>query len=193
MWFLHKQVILTKDNLAKCNWIGSRRCSFCDQDESITPLFLDCPMAKILWRSVNIAFNIAPPTSNNTLFGTWLNGVEIEIARHIRVGVCYFLWSIWNCINDLVFNITTNVYFLQVVFRTTILIRMWSLLTPMEARVRMVTGSIRWEMVAWAIFNRFGWRTYNRIGVLSSYSSLHRRLWLSCFFPFGSFVSFVFV
>uniref|UniRef100_A0A452XBH2 Reverse transcriptase zinc-binding domain-containing protein n=1 Tax=Aegilops tauschii subsp. strangulata TaxID=200361 RepID=A0A452XBH2_AEGTS len=30
MWFVHKQVILTKDNLVKRNWAGSRRCSYCD-------------------------------------------------------------------------------------------------------------------------------------------------------------------
>ena len=28
MWFVHKQVILTKDNLVKRNWTGSTRCSF---------------------------------------------------------------------------------------------------------------------------------------------------------------------
>uniref|UniRef100_A0A453I9I9 Reverse transcriptase zinc-binding domain-containing protein n=1 Tax=Aegilops tauschii subsp. strangulata TaxID=200361 RepID=A0A453I9I9_AEGTS len=93
VWFVHKQVILTKDNLAKRNWTGSRRCSFCDHDESIKHLFLDCPMAKVLWRSIHIAFNIAPPTSINMLFGTWLNGVEIETARHIHVGVCALLWA----------------------------------------------------------------------------------------------------
>ncbi|KAM3213843.1 hypothetical protein ACQJBY_066331 [Aegilops geniculata] len=52
----------------------------------------------------------------------------------------------------------------QVIFRATALIRMWSLLTPTEARDRLVTGSIRWEMVARDIFNRFGWRSCNRIG-----------------------------
>uniref|UniRef100_A0A452XFK8 Reverse transcriptase zinc-binding domain-containing protein n=1 Tax=Aegilops tauschii subsp. strangulata TaxID=200361 RepID=A0A452XFK8_AEGTS len=30
MWFVHKQVILTKDNLTKRNWTGPTRCSFCD-------------------------------------------------------------------------------------------------------------------------------------------------------------------
>ena len=54
MWFVHKQVILTKDNLAKRNWTGSKRCSFCDSDESIRHLFLDCPLAKILWRSIQL-------------------------------------------------------------------------------------------------------------------------------------------
>ena len=163
MWFVHKQVILTKDNLTKRNWTGSKRCSFCDQDENIKHLFLDCPMAKVLWRTVHIAFNITPPNNINTLFGTWLDGIDSETARHIRVGVCALLWAVWNCRNDLVFNRTTNINFLQVIFRATALIRMWSLLTPTEARERLVTGSIRWEMVARAIFNRFGWWSCNRI------------------------------
>ncbi|KAM3393332.1 hypothetical protein ACQJBY_014158 [Aegilops geniculata] len=51
----------------------------------------------------------------------------------------------------------------KVIFRATALIRMWSLLTPTEARERLVTGSGRWEMVARDIFNRFGWRSCNRI------------------------------
>uniref|UniRef100_A0A453IBU7 Reverse transcriptase zinc-binding domain-containing protein n=1 Tax=Aegilops tauschii subsp. strangulata TaxID=200361 RepID=A0A453IBU7_AEGTS len=73
MWFVHKQVILTNDNLAKRNWTGPTRCSFCDRDETIKHLFLDCPLAKLLWRTVHIAFNITPPSSVNMLFETWLN------------------------------------------------------------------------------------------------------------------------
>ncbi|XBJ16493.1 hypothetical protein VPH35_008115 [Triticum aestivum] len=49
-----------------------------------------------------------------------------------------------------------KIHFLQVIFRATVVIRSWSLLTPMEAREHLVTGSIRWEMVARDIFNRFG-------------------------------------
>ena len=45
MWFVHKQVILTKDNLVKCNWTGSTRCSFCDRDETIKHLFFDHSLA----------------------------------------------------------------------------------------------------------------------------------------------------
>ncbi|XBI50440.1 hypothetical protein VPH35_113843 [Triticum aestivum] len=51
----------------------------------------------------------------------------------------------------------------KVIFRATAFIRMWSLLTPTEARERLVTASTRWEMVARDIFNRFGWRSCNRI------------------------------
>ena len=38
-WFLMRKEILTKDNLAKRNWDGSKKCCFCDQDETIQHLF----------------------------------------------------------------------------------------------------------------------------------------------------------
>uniref|UniRef100_M8C518 Putative disease resistance protein n=1 Tax=Aegilops tauschii TaxID=37682 RepID=M8C518_AEGTA len=125
-------------------------------DETIKHLFLDCPLARVLWRRVHIAFNITPPDSVTTSFGTWLNGIEPDLARHIRVGVCALLWTIWTCRNDLVFNRTSRIHFVQVIFRATAVIRSWSLLTPMEAREHLVTGSIRWGVVARDIFNRFG-------------------------------------
>jgi hypothetical protein len=55
MWFFHKKVILTKDNLIKRNWNGNTSCCFCDKDESIQHLFFECPLAKLygalfIWR-----------------------------------------------------------------------------------------------------------------------------------------------
>jgi hypothetical protein len=40
LWFLKRGVILTKDNLAKRNWNGSKQCAFCHENESIQHLFL---------------------------------------------------------------------------------------------------------------------------------------------------------
>ncbi|KAE8786750.1 hypothetical protein D1007_39331 [Hordeum vulgare] len=48
MWFVHKGVILTKDNLLKRRWVGNPRCCFCDNNESIKHLFLECPLARLL-------------------------------------------------------------------------------------------------------------------------------------------------
>jgi hypothetical protein len=39
MWFLHKKVILTKDNLKKRSWTGCSKCGFCDGEETIEHLF----------------------------------------------------------------------------------------------------------------------------------------------------------
>lgn len=134
MWFVHKGVILTKDNSAKRNWKGNQICNFCRNNQTIRHLFLDFPLAKLLWRSIHIAFNISPPNSINTLFETWLKGVEFGSAQLTRVGTCALLWATWNCRNDLVFNRYSSINFSQVIFRATALIRTWSLLTPAKVR-----------------------------------------------------------
>jgi hypothetical protein len=46
MWFLHQRVLLTKDNLVKQNWQGSKKCCNCDQDETIQ--LIECPLAKVV-------------------------------------------------------------------------------------------------------------------------------------------------
>jgi hypothetical protein len=38
-WYLRKGVVLTKDNLAKQNWHGSKKCVFYHQDKTIKHLF----------------------------------------------------------------------------------------------------------------------------------------------------------
>ena len=157
-------IILTKDNLAKRNWVGSQRCCFCDQDESIQHLFLKCPLARLLWRIIQVSFNISPPINLASLFSSWLNGIEPKTAARIRVGVCALLWAIWNCRNDIVFNRKNITNFLQVIFRASAWIRMWSLLSSVETRKHLNTGCNRWETVARDTYNRFGWRSNDKIG-----------------------------
>ena len=66
--------------------------------------FSDVRLHNCLRRSIYIAFNIHPPTSINTLFGTWLNGVDIHTAKHIWIEICALLWAIWNTRNDMIVN-----------------------------------------------------------------------------------------
>ena len=165
MWFVHKGVVLTKDNLIKRRWIGRSTCCYCDQNETIRHLFLDCPLAKLLWRTVHIAFNINPPTSINMLFGTWLNGVDSTLANHIRIGISALFWAIWDTRNGMIFQGKKLNNFLQVIYRATSWIHTWSLLNHVDNREHMDIGCNRWETVARAIFSRFGWRAVNRLGV----------------------------
>ena len=39
MWYLKRGVLLTKDNLARRNWIERKVCSFCNREEIIQHLF----------------------------------------------------------------------------------------------------------------------------------------------------------
>ena len=114
MWFLHRKVLLTKDNLAKRNWTGCTKCVFCQLEETVEHLFITCLFAKHIWRLIHFTFSIHPPTSITNLFGNWLHGIDSKTKAIIRIGVCAFLWAIWNCRNDVVFNNTEVGHFLQI-------------------------------------------------------------------------------
>jgi hypothetical protein len=67
---------------------------FSDQDAIIHHLFISCPIAKIVWRSVYMAFNIVPPQNISNMFGNWLMGEGgcekyIELKSELVV-VLYF-------------------------------------------------------------------------------------------------------
>jgi hypothetical protein len=115
MWFLHRKVILTKDNLLKCNWHGNPTCVFCDKVELIQHLFFDCPMAKIVWRLVHMTFGLPLLKSVANLFGNWLSNLNKKDVKLIRIGVCVIVWALWNACNDHVFNKPKASSFLQVI------------------------------------------------------------------------------
>src|SRR4051812_28198619 len=58
-WYLRKGVILTKDNLVKRNWHGSKQCVFCHQDETIRHLFFYCKFAHSIWSFIQIASGLS--------------------------------------------------------------------------------------------------------------------------------------
>jgi hypothetical protein len=103
MWLLKNGVVLTKDNLVKRRWKGCTKCGFCAQQETVQHLFFDCPMARLVWGCVAVAFGINKPTSVQHLFGPWLrsfskkqrNFVVIGVAAHVglsgSVGMIWFL------------------------------------------------------------------------------------------------------
>jgi hypothetical protein len=69
MWYLQKEVVLIKDNLAKRNWNGGKQCCFCHENETIKHLFFYCYYAKFMWALTNLVFNIVPPCSIRHLYG----------------------------------------------------------------------------------------------------------------------------
>jgi two-component response regulator (ARR-B family) len=73
------------------------------------------------------------------------------------VGVCALVWTIWNCRNEVVFNISANPNFLQVIHRAVSLIHLWSYLLPVEQREPLATGCNRLIAVVRDIFNQGGW------------------------------------
>jgi hypothetical protein len=75
MWFLHRKVILTKDNLIKKALDRQWKMLFFYFKESIQHLFFECPLAKVIWRIIHVTFRLAPPKYVTNLFGNWLKGI----------------------------------------------------------------------------------------------------------------------
>ena len=160
---LNRKVLLTKDNLTKRNWNGSKKCCFFYQEETIQHLFITCPFAKMVWRIVHMALNLTPPNNITHLFGNWLGGVSKTDKVPIRVGVCALLWAIWNIRNDYIFNNAKLYSFMQVIPLATHWIRTWSYLQSTEKCNEMVSGCNRLDMVARDLYTQCSWRSELRI------------------------------
>jgi hypothetical protein len=87
IWLVVRNKILTKDNLKKRNWKGSQDCCFCGGDESINHLFFHCPIAKYVWRVIQVALNLGEiPRSISNLCDGWLSKPKDKISNLILFG-----------------------------------------------------------------------------------------------------------
>ena len=161
-WYLRRGVILTKDNLAKRNWHGSKKCVFCHKDETIKHLFFECTFARSIWSIIQICSILFPPCSIANIFGNWLNGVDRRFKRLIRMGALAVIWSIWLCRNDKVFN-DKNLSLMQVIYRTTTL-RFWSPLQRVEHRDLFTQVRTRLEDTARDFLSQHGCQHNLQIG-----------------------------
>jgi len=101
IWLLHKGVILTKDNLIRRRWQGSKLVFVQRMKQYVIFLLSLCkfPLEYFL-----VTFGLQPPFNVAHMFSSWLNGVEKTIKHQILVGVCALCWALWLSWNDIVFD-----------------------------------------------------------------------------------------
>jgi len=58
LWLIANDSILPKDNLMKRKWQGDPSCIFCNNVETISHLFFQCPVAKIIWSVIAKCLNV---------------------------------------------------------------------------------------------------------------------------------------
>ena len=110
LWYLRRGVVLTRDNLAKRNWQGSKNCCFCHKDETILHLFYECRFARFVWCIIQVATGLFPPRGVSNMFGNWLRGIRKDLKSLILLGAATICWSLWLCRNDVVFNKKKNLF-----------------------------------------------------------------------------------
>ena len=160
-----KGVILTKDNLKKCNWNGDDGCCFCNNKETIQHLFFDCHVASFVWRIVLVAFGLTPPSNVSCFVSTWFEQVDSNMRPLLCVGVSAIVWSIWMCRNYCIFDRKRLYSYLQVIFRGTYWIRFWSLLQKEDGRNHLKWACRLLETVAFEVFAKNGWLSSRRLCV----------------------------
>jgi hypothetical protein len=129
--YLRRGVILTKDNLARRNWHGSKTCVFCHQDETIKHIFFQCRFARSIWSIIQATSSLYPPTSIANIFRNWLHGIDLRFRTLIMVGAIAVIWSLWLCRNDKVLY-DKNYSLLQVIYRCTGTLHLWSPLQRLD-------------------------------------------------------------
>ena len=165
MWYL-KRVVLTKDNLARRNWNGSKSCVFCSSNETIQHLFFDCHFAKFMWRAVQFAFGVNNPFSVDHMFHDWLHGVPIKTKRMYLVGASALCWALWLSQNDTVFDKHSMKTYMQVLFRGTHWLRDRAQLQRREEDTIIIMEACRsLQTMVMQVFANHGWRFSNRIVV----------------------------
>jgi hypothetical protein len=167
LWYLKLGVTLTKDNLARRNWEGDKRCGFCYLPESIQHLFLDCYYAKFLWRLVHLLFGIPPLHTIDDLFNHWSKVGSGNQNNLMLIAAAALCWSIWLTRNEVVFDKGRPKTFLQVLFRGTHWLRQWAKLQRCEdLKNQLIQVCQHIEVAALRFFGSNGWSTARRIGLL---------------------------
>jgi len=75
-----------KDNLARRQCLGDRKCCFYVSDETIQYLFFDCHFAKFIWRVIHVSFNLKPPISVQNYVTGWSERLNRKIKSQILMG-----------------------------------------------------------------------------------------------------------
>jgi hypothetical protein len=67
-------------------------------------LFFECRFALRVWGVIFLAFGIPPPSSASNMFGSWLEGFELNLRNIILLGAASTYWALWLSRNDIVFE-----------------------------------------------------------------------------------------
>jgi hypothetical protein len=168
-WYLCKRVVLTKDNLEKQNWHRSKKCIFLSPWWINKTLILPLSFAKSIWSVIQLASTLFPPCSIAN-FRNWINGTDHRFKKHIRMGAIVFIWSLWLCRNDKVFN-DKNSSILQVIYMGISTLYLWSSLQRVEHRDLFMKICARLEAIVRDTFPNMGDRiAYDRffsLGVIT--------------------------
>jgi hypothetical protein len=96
------------------------------------------------------------------MFDDWLLRVDKK-SKLILVGASAICWALWLSRNDMVFDKSPSISYLQVIFRATYWLRCWAQLQKCEDDGELMKVACRrLETTVMQLFANYGWRFTNR-------------------------------
>jgi hypothetical protein len=126
LWLMTNEAILTKDNLRKRNWQGDPSCVFCDCVETISYLFFQCPVARVIWLVVAKCFGASNIPMNLEQCWLWCEKWLPYGKKFHPWGVATICWAIWKCRNKAVFEKKLTKSPLEIIYHACALMVYWS-------------------------------------------------------------------
>jgi hypothetical protein len=113
---------------------------------------------------VCFTFGVKKSEEVEHLFGPWLISFSSKQRNLVLIGLAAICWSLWISRNDLVFQKSQYKSILHVIFRGTICIRSWFVLSKQDGRIILKDGCRTLEAAALEIFHKSGWNALKHIG-----------------------------
>lgn len=104
LWLMSTGAILTKDNLLKRKRQGDSSCVFCDEEETISHLFFQCPVARAIWLVVAKCFGASNIPMNLQQCWLWCEKWLPFGEKYHPWGFSAICWAIWKSRNRAVFD-----------------------------------------------------------------------------------------
>jgi zinc-binding in reverse transcriptase len=106
LWLVQKNKILTNDNLIIRGWIGDDKCIFCNVLETVSHLFIHCPLASCIWNWISHYNNFNFHMFCNSIEELWIidNYILFKDTNLCEILRAAILWVIWKERNRLIFH-----------------------------------------------------------------------------------------
>jgi len=101
LWLVSNNRVLTRDNLAKRREVSDPTCLLCNEMESVTHLFFECCVAKLVWSSISDLLGVNLGESFESVAHLWLANKRHELTNVFSLSV---IWPIWKLRNEICFQ-----------------------------------------------------------------------------------------
>ncbi|BAT10474.1 Os10g0352500, partial [Oryza sativa Japonica Group] len=91
-------------------------------------------------------------------------GVDMKKSKLILVGASAICWTLWLSRNDMVFDKSLSISYMQVIFRATHWLRFWAQLQRRDEDGEFLKVACRkLETMVMQLYANYGWRFTNRL------------------------------